>query len=107
MAFPLNLQREVEAIQAVNQQADSICKVQHGFAQHHQALTPASMLVHPSNSSMLSFHDVWSKGKQLLHVGMKRQLLEAPFAVNSARTLPEETSSSRRTSRWSKMPKDV
>ena len=41
MAFPPNLQREVEAIQAssvpVNQQADSICKllVQHGFAQYH------------------------------------------------------------------------
>jgi len=64
MAFPPNLHREVEAIQAssvpVNQQADSICKllVKHGFAQHHQALTPASMLVHPSNrvGSMLSFH---------------------------------------------------
>ena len=64
MALPANLQKEVEAIQAssvpVNQQADSICKllVKHGFAQHHQALTPASMLVHPSNraGSMLSFH---------------------------------------------------
>ena len=84
MAFPPNLQREVEAIQAssvpVSQQADSICKllVKHGFAQHHQALTPASTLVHPSNraGSMLSFHDVWSKGKQMLHVGMKGQLLE-------------------------------
>jgi len=84
MAFPANLQREVEAIQAssvpVNQQADSICKllVQHGFAQHHQALTPACMLVHPSNraGSMLSFHDAWSKGKQMLHVGMKKPLLE-------------------------------
>ena len=84
MAFPANLQREVEAIQAssvpVNQQADSICKllVQHGFAQHHQALTPACMLVHPSNraGSMFSFHDAWSKGKQMLHVGMKKPLLE-------------------------------
>ena len=84
MAFPPDLQKQVEAIQAssvpVNQQADAICQllVQHGFAQHHKALTPASMLVHPSNraGSMLSFHDAWSKGKQMLHVGMKRQLLE-------------------------------
>ena len=71
MAFPPNLQREVEAIQAssvpVSQQADSICKllVKHGFAQHHQALTPASMLVHPSNKagSMLSFHDGLVQGQ--------------------------------------------
>ena len=82
MAFPPDLKRQVEAIQAssvpVNQQADSICKllVQHGFAQHHKALTPASMLVHP----MLSFHDAWSKGKQMLHVGMKRQLLEGSIS---------------------------
>jgi len=51
MAFPPKFHREVEAIQAssapTNQQADSICRllVKQGFAQHHQALTPASMLV--------------------------------------------------------------
>ena len=32
---------------------------------------------------------------------------KAPFAVNSANILTQEASSSRRTSRWSKMPKDI
>ena len=80
---PEKVVHEVESVMAsaapVNSKVDTIVQLlrTHGFA-HDQVLTPAQILVHPENrgKSMVSFHDVWSKGTQMCSVGFQKRLLD-------------------------------
>ncbi|CAJ1458350.1 unnamed protein product [Effrenium voratum] len=80
---PDKVVQEVEAVMGstapVNSKVDTIVQLlrAHGLA-HDQVLTPAQILVHPENrgKSMVSFHDVWSKGTQMCSVGFQKKLLD-------------------------------
>ena len=53
-----------------------------GWAQK-MTIQPKDMLCHPANrgGSMLSFHDVWSKGQAMLSVGLQKKLLHGSIAM--------------------------
>ncbi len=81
-AVPSQIIQEVEKILAnstpVNQRLTDVIALltKHGFCQM-QTLKPNQMLTHPENrgGSMVSYHDAWAKGAQLVSVGVQPQLL--------------------------------
>ena len=80
---PEKVVHEVESVMAsaapVNSKVDTIVQLLRTLGLgHDQVLTPAQILVHPENrgKSMVSFHDVWSKGTQMCSVGFQKRLLD-------------------------------
>ena len=83
MAVPEAIVFEIQAIMdgnmPLNSKHDTILEVleQAGLASK-QRLLPRNLLIHPDNrsQSMLSYHDVWSKGQAMSLVGFNVKLVE-------------------------------
>ena len=84
-------QQVVEEVQATMAGTDGIYhKIEkvltilesNGWAQK-MTIQPKDILCHPSNrgGAMLSFYDVWSKGKAMLSVGLQKKLLHGSIAM--------------------------
>jgi len=84
-------QQVVEEVQATMAGTDGIYhKIEkvltilesNGWAQK-MTIQPKDILCHPSNrgGAMLSFYDVWSKGKAMLPVGLQKKLLHGSIAM--------------------------
>lgn len=90
MAVPEAIVFEIQAIMdgnmPLNSKHDTILEVleQAGLASK-QRLLPRNLLIHPDNrsQSMLSYHDVWSKGQAMSLVGFNVEGSTIAFAMST------------------------
>ena len=103
-------QQVVEEVQATMAGTDGIYhKIEkvltilesNGWAQK-MTIQPKDILCHPSSrgGAMLSFYDVWSKGKAMLSVGIQKKLLHGSIAMEVSKNQPREVTKLPRTSNW-------
>ena len=97
MAVPEAIVFEIQAIMdgnmRLNSKHDTILEVleQAGLASK-QRLLPRNLLIHPDNrsQSMLSYHDVWSKGQAMSLVGFNVKLVEGSTIAFAMSTEPDK-----------------
>ena len=97
MAVPEAIVFEIQAIMdgnmPLNSKHDTILEVleQAGLASK-QRLLPRNLLIHPDNrsQSMLSYHDVWSKGQAMSLVGFNVKLVAGSTIAFAMSTEPDK-----------------
>lgn len=83
-AVVTQVKEAMESNKGINQQLQDVMSTleQYGFATK-QVLLPSQLLCHPENrgGAMLSHHDAWRKGIQMVQVGLKFSLLQNSIAI--------------------------
>ena len=88
MAVPTKMLDEVHDImsskQGINQQVEQVVQLLESYGMaHRMTILPSQLLCHPDNrgGAMVSFHDVWQKGLQMVQVGLQKTLLQDAICI--------------------------
>ena len=92
MAVPTKMLDEVQDImsskQGINQQVEQVVQLLESYGMaHRMTILPSQLLCHPDNrgGAMVSFHDVWQKGLQMVQVGLQKTLLQDAIGIELAK----------------------
>ena len=88
MAVPTKMLDEVQDImsskEGINQQVEQVVQLLESYGMaHRMTILPSQLLCHPDNrgGAMVSFHDVWQKGLQMVQVGLQKTLLQDAICI--------------------------